>query len=181
METEGIRTELDTEDSAGVQPKPAAIEIELELSMPFAAVLKSIFQSGGESAVREMVDEILSRRGTSSAPAGEQTALKAAMDELENDPSDEADKILNIIFSCYDAAQLAREKKYPDKRGRLIRDLAADREKVTMELVADIAKMRENGAFDRDDDDTWGHCDINGDPWSARETDDTPKRPDCDD
>lgn len=177
-ETGEICTESDTESSAGVQPKPA-MEVELELSMSLAAALKSAFQNyiRGEDAVREIVDGILSRRGTSSAPAGEQTALRAAMDELEEDPSDEAGKILNIIFGCFDAVELVREKAFPLKSS--VKPTDETPGSLIGKAFGDIARMVP-GVL-QDDDEKWGSCDVNGDSWEAREYNDQPKRPDCDD
>lgn len=172
METEAEFPETDAE----TQPKPA-VEVELELSMPFATVLKSTFQNSGEAAVREMIDGILSRRGTSSAPAGEQTALRAAMDELEEDPSDEAGKVLNIIFGCFDFSELVRERAFPSKSSVQPTDETPG--SLIGKAFGDIARMVP-GVL-QDDDEKWGSCDVNGDSWEAREYNDTPKRPDCDD
>lgn len=165
---------VDTENGAGVQPKPA-IEMEWELSMPLASVLKSIFQNSGEAAVSDIVEGVLNRRGAPGALAGEQTALRAAMDELEEDPSDEAGKVLNIIFRCFDAVELVRERAFPSKSSiKPTDETPGSLTNMTFEAIAQ--------AVPRDDeDDKWGECDINGDPWKARETDDQPKRPDCDD
>lgn len=166
-EPEAIRPESGTEKGAGIQPRPA-VKTERELDMTFAAVLKSTFQKGGEAAVRGIVDEILSRRGTPQAKTGEQMALRAAMDELEEDSSDEAGQILNIIFGCYDAAEFAREQKYSINRienltGELRTGLAK-MVKLTGELVTDVVRIREEGAFGEGNDDTWGATDLNGDP-----------------
>ncbi|MEK7171655.1 MAG: hypothetical protein AAB739_01980 [Patescibacteria group bacterium] len=92
-------------------------EVEVEtVPLSLAAELKGLLKDDdGENGVRAKVDDILSRRGAHDANPGEQTALRSSMDELEEDPSDEAGKVLNIIFGRFDAAELAREKAFPLK------------------------------------------------------------------
>lgn len=155
-----------------------AVEREIETIPPsLVAELKELLQEDdGENAVRAKVNGILSRRGTSNTKQGEQMALMAAMDELEEDQSDEAGRVLNIIFGCSDASLLKVEQQFPLKKSVKPAD-------ETPQSVADITfeAIAKTVPQDDDGDDEWGPTDINGDSWDGHQPDDRPKTPDCDD